>query len=212
MKLPAFFWFEISSFIISIVAIKRIKGTSFVYFIPFLFITSLTEILGIYFKFVLHRNNALIYNLYLFVEISFFLFLFRKNSESSKLRNFAKWSIVIFSPFYIINLLFFQKLNLYNSYSAILGAFLIIIAACAFFYYCIQDINETNIASPFVNPMFWIAVGCLFYYAGTFFYFALYENLLVLKSDANDFLFSTINLNLIIVLNLCLIYGISIKR
>ena len=75
--LPVEFWFEALSLIVSILVIKRLKGSFLAFIVPMLAITVACEFAGAYYKHVLHQSNGWIYNIVTLTQVGFWLLLFQ---------------------------------------------------------------------------------------------------------------------------------------
>lgn len=209
MQFPLFFWFELVSLLVAIFYFKKIKSSFLVWLIPFLILTCLTEIAGLYYKYVLHQENGMIYNLYMLLEFPFWTAYYRYLAKSGKQRKVITISGLLALAFAVINLLGIQGPVRFNSYTQIAGALLIICLSAHYFYSLLREAEETTL---FKNAFFWISSGVLFYYTGTFLYFALYAYLVEMHSKENNELFGLINLNLLILFYSCIALGLILHR
>jgi hypothetical protein len=196
-KIPIFFWFELLSLVIGTILIKRLRGSILVYFIPVLLITVAAESVGLYYKLFLHKYNGQIYNLLLFVQLPFFIFLLRAYIQTKTTKDFALIILVAFLVYGVINFVFIQGKSRFNNHTLITGALIIVLLSC---YYCFELLKYGTESKILNNPMFWISSGTLFYFTGTFFYFALYDYLRKYKLENKSEIFDLIILNLVIVL------------
>ncbi len=168
-----YLYFQVLSLIFAIIFVRK-RNEIFSYFIPFLFLTVLVEIVGTWFN---HQGirNYWMYNAFTTTEFLFYAFLFYKHLHNPVFKKVA----LAFIPFYIlavsINLLFIQGTNYFHTYTFLLGSFFIVVFCCFFFYESIlpQHINQRMSKQPF----FWICTGLLIFYLGSVIINALFEYL-----------------------------------
>ena len=116
-------------------------------------------------------NTWPILNLFFVIQ---FVLLFLILSHGRKLVNLK---IVFYAclAFAIINYLFIQTPQTFNSYTAYVGGILIILTSLNFLY---QLLVERPVEKIQTLPLFWVAFGALIYHAGTLFLF-LFNNYLL---------------------------------
>jgi len=196
MPLPFFFWAELLSLIVSIAVFRKLQGSFYLWFIPFLILIVGIEIGGLYIKNVLGERNGWLYNLSLLIEFPFLLLLFRNQAEAKATKKLITVILILFSVFASLNITVIQGFWNFNNYTLIAGAFSMITCACLHFYEILKYKTVDNLLR---SAMFWIASACLFYFSGIFLYFSLYGHLAKITSSTNIRLFATINLNLIVL-------------
>jgi hypothetical protein len=109
-----------------------------------------------------NKDNIFIYNLEMFFEVSFFLFLYRKMGFSLLYQKTVSYILLLLWASIIINVRFFQPLSIFNSNIYTLGSFLLLFV-CGFYLLYIIKNDEKN---PLHFVMFWISLGLLFCYLG----------------------------------------------
>jgi len=192
-QLGTTFWFELSSFLISVLLFNRLKNTAYFYFIPILFLIVVGEYTGAWYRFVLQKqNNYWIYNWSTLFQVSFWILFLRHFLEKRQLRRLSIILFAFFLLFSVINLFFIQKQERFNNYSLVVGAAIIILQCCLFFYIIMNQESRVNLLK---RPMFWIATGALFFYAATFFYFSLFDYLREHKLEKQNKFFFIIVIN-----------------
>lgn len=163
-----------------------------------------------------------VYTIILFVFIGFNL-LSRNVFKSNELHlfilrlfNICEYSIIALFLHYILKATFFRKLVLYsiipfvlyafgdylmndrsqfNNHSNIVSALLLIVFIVYFFY---EKMNTVVMYPLYQSITFWICVGLLLYFAGSFFFF------LFIKSSVDKVLMNSIYALVVIVKNILL--------
>ena len=165
---------EASSLVICLLLYKTLKSSNLKYFLPFLVLTIIVELLG---HWLMGKGirNYLMFNLFTSTEFIFYTFLFYKNF---KLTGFKKVAL-FFIPFYItcvtINLIFIQGPNNFHTYTFLLGSFFIVTFCCLYFYESVLPDYLDNALTK--QPFFWVCTGLLLFYLGSVIINALFEYL-----------------------------------
>ncbi len=137
----------------------------------YLVITAIKEIVCVY----LGSNgetNLHIYNIAVaFNKIPLFLVYYHTLSNKT-FKKIILLFIAISSAFAIYNVSFGQGLYSFNTRSMLVTNFFIIIITLLYFY---EILKKAEILSLTRVPMFWVSSSFLFYSAGTFLVFSLYE-------------------------------------
>ena len=186
------------SLLIAIFLYRRIKSTSLVYFIPFLSITVLVEIIG-YWCIVKGIKNYWIYNIFTTLEFCFYSYIFYQNLRKKLFKQIVAWFVPLYTIAVAANLIFLQGTQSFHTYTVLLGSFFIVVFCCFFFFETIQP--ETISLKLSQQPFFWVCTGLLVYYLGSVIINALFEYL-----RSNDLqqegkkIYGTINRSLILIL------------
>lgn len=164
-----FFFVQLAAFLVCMVVYNKLKHP-YKYFAPYLLLISMYEtgsILGWYSR---DQNSIWNFNIYASFEFIFYCFLLHsllKDKFQKKLL-FLAFLVTLF-----LTVIYNFLLSTFNPYAYILQSFIIITACCKYFYHQIKEgRNEIPITS---QPDFWLNTGLLFYYLGTFLFFASYS-------------------------------------
>lgn len=147
-----------------------LRNSIFIYFIPFLIVTSIVEISALNMD---RPVKNVMYNYFLICQFLFYSFVFYKNLNFHKLKKFIVFSFLVFLTFFIVTAILEGGLHEYQSYTSILTSFFIVIFICMFFYETILPKNSYT--KLIANPFFWIAVGLLFSKLGSVIIFAMFR-------------------------------------
>ncbi|HEY5368915.1 MAG TPA: hypothetical protein VIJ75_07980 [Hanamia sp.] len=176
------------------------------FFIPYLFLTVCTEIVGGYESYVLKvTNNALPYNILLIISVVFFVYVL---SNADLLKRFKKAFFIIIICFIVlsfINLFFLQGLWIYNSYSETIGDILLTIISCYFFYTILKDDVFRDL---FKDEYFWLVTGLLFSSIGSVLLYFFLSPLQVFAEKTHIPIYKYINngVNLLLYINLIIAF------
>lgn len=163
-----------SSMLVCLILYKSVKKTALKYFLPFLVLTIIVELSGLWMN--QHGiKNYLLFNVFTTVEFVFYSFLFFKHYR----KNENKLLSLLFMPLYtlavIINLIYFQGIERFHTYTFLLGSFFIVVFCCLFFY---ESVLPEYIESTLTKePFFWVCTGLLLFYLGSVIINALFEYL-----------------------------------
>jgi hypothetical protein len=163
-----------SSMLVCLILYKSVKKTALKYFLPFLVLTIIVELSGLWMN--QHGiKNYLLFNVFTTVEFVFYSFLFFKHYRKNK----NKLLSLLFMPLYtlavIINLIYFQGIDRFHTYTFLLGSFFIVVFCCLFLY---ESVLPEYIESTLTKePFFWVCTGLLLFYLGSVIINALFEYL-----------------------------------
>jgi hypothetical protein len=135
--------------------------------LPLLVILALS-VLADLLSFVLANNSINTYpigNLYLFITFLLLSYIYFKSLRQPK---HLKWTVVVFSIFFVLNFLFWEGPFKFNSYSNVAASLILIFTAIWYLTTLLRDLPTADIQ---LHPLLWITFAVLFYYGGTFFLF-----------------------------------------
>ncbi len=161
--------------IIGFIKWKNITNTYWIFFPFYLVIVALTEVARFYWMNI-PSVYTILATVIVPVEFVFFFFLFYKNSQN-------RITIIIGSIIYIIIFLLetiwgdLMKSDYFMSISYTVGNLILLIFILQYFY---KLIYSERILYFYHERMFWVSLGLLVFFLGTFPYFGLY-NLLLTK-------------------------------
>lgn len=148
------------AFIVALVLLNKSTG-NWRLFIPWLFFVLCIETIGWYQSNVLHiRGNSLPFNINMIVSNVFLLWFLTTSPQIYGKRQYFYSVIAAFVFFAVVNLLFFEKAQDYNSVSDVIGDILQALFSGYLVYGLIKD--ETNERSLFNLEYFWLSIGVLF--------------------------------------------------
>jgi hypothetical protein len=163
-----------SCILVCLMLYKSVKKIGLNYFLPFLILTIIVELSGLW---MIQNgiNNYLLFNIFTTVEFVFYSFLFFKHYRKNK----NKVLSLLFMPLYIlavtINLIYFQGIEKFHTYTFLLGAFFMAVFCCLFFYESVLPEYVEIILTK--QPFFWVCTGLLLFYLGSVIINALFEYL-----------------------------------
>lgn len=167
-----FLWAELACLLASIVFAARLRGTVFIWFIPFLILTNIQEWGSRYGYMSIGGSNAISLNLFTTLEFVFYAWLFYQEASSCIRRKKIIYLTFVLLAGVIINMIFFQSPLKFHSYSYLLGS-IIIITFCLWFF---KDLMSGDRFVELLSyRMFWVSSGLLFFYMGMFVCFTLFE-------------------------------------
>lgn len=138
----------------------------------FVILGAATELFTDYYKAYIARNTMPIAHFYFVSSILLLCFFYR-----SVLAGYIKYwilnaLIVSFLSYSIMNLVFIQSIYDFPNLIGSFGALMLIMFSILFFA---RIMTEAKIKSLRKEPLVWVNIGVLFYYAGSFFYFILFN-------------------------------------
>ena len=148
----------------------------------YLVISAIVNTIGTFLGRVWHVNNLPLIHLFTVIEM-LFLFAFYRNILNIARNN--KWFNILIGAFIginLVNILFFQSIYQYNSYTRTIEAFICILFSLN--YFAKLAATETKVT---VLPGFYFNTGIFLYFSGAFMLF-IFSNFLISKLSTANFL------------------------
>lgn len=111
-----------------------------------------------------NQNNLLYYNLLPVVQFGFFSYFFSQVMPNEKAKRVLAKTIFVLPLLCLINFFFIQGTRVFNTYTFMASAIVMIILATMYFY---QSFNRETVNSRLREPSFWINTGILFFFVCT---------------------------------------------
>jgi hypothetical protein len=154
------------------------------------------------------KTNLPLYHIATILDTALLLYFFLLVLRSTRYTPFIKTMLLLFPVLGVVNILFFQPLHTFNSYTLSLKA-LLIIALC-FLYWWQQENPDSNSWSA--QPLNWIMSGLLLYFSSAFILFTFSNVIITAFSRSISLLIWNIHVSLSIVMYLLLARGFSKYR
>lgn len=130
-------------------------------FPPFLFLAAVIQIIG--FRLAsLSRNNHFLLEPFMMVEFEFYFFILLHFFRRKQIRNSIFFSMIVCPILFLVDLLYLEDFEKFNSYSYCIGALLIVFFS--FLYLLGQFDKQTSRRNTLRDPSFWISVGLFSFY------------------------------------------------
>jgi len=198
-------YFEIAALIASIIFWHKLRTARLWWLLPFLVFIVVIELSGRYIRKELHLPNAWLYNISVPVEYLFYAFIFYLHYSKKSFIQTAKYFLILFTMFCVINILFIQGFERFNTNILKAGSFSMIVLCCLYFTELLSRETQLNLLK---DPMFWLAAGIFLFNTGEFCYTLFSDYLIKNHLDRTRKIFSSINNKLIWVLYTCIIISI----
>lgn len=199
----SYFFFELMALLTVTIQYRKLKGTIYKYFLPFLLLTVIYEYGNIRDWFFIRHSNLYLVNI---TEIVYFLFytLFLKQLINNKLYKKIIQILVLFTLLCsLLDMAFIQGFWKMDNIAILLQYAVIIFIVCLYFY---QLMNTVDIDIPITKmPGFWLNTGLLFFYLTEFLIYASFAFMaykgsyrylllfLVISNSANAILYSCLS-------------------
>ncbi len=144
----------------------------------YLFASLTIEVFATFWAFVLHRSNHFMINTFTVTECILISFMYHQVFVSTLLKRIVPTVIATFTVF-SITLFILKSFFVFNSTISTVACLLVSTWVFAYFYQILQQLQYQTL---FQVPMFWISVGCSFYFSGNLFLFLYGEIILNEKS------------------------------
>ncbi|AXG71035.1 hypothetical protein KORDIASMS9_03290 [Kordia sp. SMS9] len=124
-----------------------------------------------YSSYVLYKNganNMYLLHIYTVLEYALWSLFYYQLFESAMAKKINIGLLVVFVTFSILNSIYWQPLEMYNSYSRSVEGTFLLCMAIAWFY---KVFVNGKIVRLEAHPIFWINAGVLVYFSGSFLLF-----------------------------------------
>jgi len=125
-------------------------------------------------------NNFYIYHFYSVVEFLLLGSLYKKHLDGLIKSIYTLVLMIAFVTFALINALFFQSLNEFNSNVTFTECLLLIILSILYFYKLLRDLDHKKLERV---PMFWISMSVLTYFSGALILFHVANELIPIPQE-----------------------------
>lgn len=149
-------------------------------------------------------NNLIIINVHNIVEFVFLGAVFYKVFNSAIIKKGMLAVLAAFGAFAVANLLFMQGTGQFNTWTMGLECLLLMLMVLLFLF---ELFKEGKVLRLERYPMFWVASGALFYFAGSLFLF-IFSNYVLAGSQNALYAEWGIHSSVNIITNLC--YAVSL--
>ena len=138
----------------------------------FVLLGGATELFTDFYKAYIARYTGPIAHFYMASSILIIGLFYRKTLAGYIKNVIVDVSIILFLLGAVINLIFIQDLNDFPSIIGAIGALMLVVFSILLFA---RIMTEAKIINLWKNPLVLINIAILFYYAGNFFYFILFN-------------------------------------
>ncbi|HSC37976.1 MAG TPA: hypothetical protein VLD19_08905 [Chitinophagaceae bacterium] len=162
MPIPLYIYFIGFSLLAAIINYRWLKPSRLQWFVPFLALTLVTELLGVYTKDVLDVSNDWLYNSYTWVQVLFFSFFYRSLRMPGPYRRIIEAGVIVYTVSTVIIYLWYTPVTEFSIGLFLSGGFMVVLFAIFFLfnYFSLDDrLKERSLV-----PVTWITVGTIAYF------------------------------------------------
>jgi len=148
-----------------------------------------TEVAAWIYSKELHKSNHWIYNLLTIFEIICLSLIYNKAIIQKKILSHQNKLLVLFSCFSLINIFLIQGFWKFNTYTYMIGCAIVIF----YFVQYLRGLLDTSEIIPLHKiPFFWITLGNMLFFSGSFFYMGAINYILETRIDKSAYMISTL--------------------
>ncbi|MCF6403801.1 hypothetical protein L3C95_12995 [Chitinophaga filiformis] len=129
-------------------------------FIIYILVTIAIEMMAWWYN-IHNKHNLIFYNFYGIINFTYLIFLLRSFMANKRMINVMGVLLIIYPLLALINLVFIQKLDTFNTYTFLSGCIIVVTASICYFY---ERIKYPGPHSLLHEPAFWVSTGLLFFY------------------------------------------------
>jgi hypothetical protein len=198
--IPSFVLVPIAASCINYKALTKAFKLLCYYFLSSLLVNIITTVLAYY-----HVSNLFFFHLFTPVEAVFLLLFFKHVFTAPNITKIIQLLIIVFPTYCLVNFIFLQNSNVFNTYTHPLEAILFI-ALCVYYFFHKSKHEELE-ATWTSFPLNWVISGLLLYFSSAFFLY-IFSNFLIsnYSTQVNLYIWN-IHGALIILMNLLCAIG-----
>lgn len=151
-------------------------------------------------------NNLPVYHFYSIVECILMVHIYKDELKKLFPKRFFYTIIAAFTIFSIVNMMYFQNLQTFNSNATTVLGILVIFLALSYFYALLKEVKYSSLET---NPMFWLNAGFLIYFSSNLILFFV-NNSLFQGSKATKVSYLLWGLHAVVNIILIIFYTISV--
>jgi len=151
-------------------------------------------------------NNLPVYHFYSIVEFILIVHIYKDELKKLFPKRFFYTIVAAFTIFSIVNMMYFQSLQTFNSNVTTLSGILVIFLALSYFYALLKEVKYSSLER---NPMFWLNAGFLIYFSSNLLLFFV-NNSLFQESKATKVSYLLWGLHAVVNIILIIFYTISV--
>jgi hypothetical protein len=188
MTISVYLYINLIAIIIWIIVNKRL-GKHLNLLGIYLLVMFCTEMAAWVYSKTLHESNHWMYNILTNFEILYLCFVYNKIMVERKLFSYQGIWLISFVCFSLANIIFIQGFWKFNTYTYMFGC------AIIFFYfiqYLMGLLNSHEIIPLYKIPFFWITLGNILFFSGSFFYMGAINYILEKRIDKSATMLSTL--------------------
>jgi hypothetical protein len=155
--------------------------------------------------FSIHNTNHRAANIFMLFQFSFYILLLLFIFEKKSIRRAVYASELVLIVFFLLNNIFNQGIDVFNSITYIFGSLVLIGWCCYLFYYMMTRTVELKLIQ---YPFFWIYSGVMIFYLFRFIFMAYFTFLAYQSGGLYIQLFKSISTISIILLYSCISIGL----
>lgn len=159
--------------LIGFFSFKKLKGSYWAFFPFYLFVLVLAECVG----WMLRKSDMISSNIHLYnyfvipLEFCFTFWLFYQSFKAKKYKWLPAVCTVVYFCSWIVDMVYLSRLRFsFYSFSYTVGNLVLLVLILTYF---IQLVTSDAILNFRTDMMFWVSLGLLFYYLGSFPYYGL---------------------------------------
>ncbi len=150
-----------------------------------------------------HKSNHWIYNIYSPIECVFYCLLLLEQIKNKRFRKLFICGIIAYCLFTLYNLSFLQGFSIFNSYTYVAEAILVVGMCFYFFLHVAKNENEHSLVR---DPVFWITSALIITFLGDFIIMGLLDFVI-----ANPGKYTLLSFSIIKYLNVtkCVLFSVA---
>lgn len=177
------------AFLASLKNYENLKSAGLQIF-PYYLLTSLViQTGGYYYSAYFKESNHFIFNIYILIENSFFIYIFYLALERDTFKQAIIIAATVFYAYYLYEVIYLDHFSIYSAETSNMGN--LVTLFCCILYFSEILIAEQQL-NFFMLPMFWICTGIMIAAVGNFLYLCFFQYILQNNLDPDGKVYGVI--------------------
>ncbi len=161
MNLPIFIYCIVLAILVGSIYYDHLKPSRLHLFLPFLVLTLLVELLGLYMKY-LDKSNSILYNVFIMIQVLFSTWFFTKAGISPSLRKFLNGALIVYLFAILLHYIFLPA-SPFSTWLFLLGGLLVVLAGLFFLlnFFLLDNRSKEMVYSPVIP----VAMGLIAFFS-----------------------------------------------
>jgi hypothetical protein len=204
-------FFQIAAFLVALYQYPKIKGTKYLYFVPYLLFIVVYEIGSVYNWFVIDHKNLWITNIVVTVSFLFYSFFLLATIRTPVFKKWIKRAIFLSILVSLTDMIFIQGFWHLDTIGILLQLGILTVITCLYFYELLNYTEQT--LSIIKVPAFWLNTGLLFNCLVNFLFYSAFAYMAYLGNREFHLLYDiTANIANIILYSFLMVSFICFNR
>jgi len=197
------------AFLASLKYYGNLKSYRLQIFPYYLFTTLIFQTGGYFYSAFFKESNHFIFNIYILIENSFYLYIFYKVIQRDTFKKVIRIAALIFCVYYLYEVVYLNHFLVYSAQTSNMGKLVTLFCCILYFAEILMAEQQLNF---FMLPMFWICTGVMIAVIGNFLYLCFFHYILQNNLDPDGKVYGVITTLISVIEYSFFTLGFSCKK